>query len=163
MSRLLCAHNGFSGVSVSLIEGVQRKGWCPESHLSAAVCTKVRASTTGMQCPHTPVHPGRRSRRLHTPAEADRIEMSAHCCTNTTLTVPALIQTFVSSGWESCSRSQVLLLFRTHPDPPQLEISSTAREALKAPHWSQRGHGGPVSTGSIPSLWSASLVRYVPV
>lgn len=81
---MLFANNEVSGVSVSLIECVQRKGWYSESHLSAAVCTEVRGSTTGMQCPHTPVHLGRRS-RLHTRREADHIEMSSHCCTTTTL------------------------------------------------------------------------------
>lgn len=82
-SRMRCAHNEVSGVS--LIECVQGRGWCSQSHLSAAVCTEVRGSTTGMQCPHTPVHPERRSRWLHTRREADHIEMSSHCCTNTAL------------------------------------------------------------------------------
>lgn len=52
---MLFPHQVVSGVSVSFMECVQRKGWYSESHLSAAVCTEVRGSTPGMQCPHMPV------------------------------------------------------------------------------------------------------------
>lgn len=41
---------------VSVIERVQHKERYSGSHLSAAVCTEARGSTTAIQCPCTPVH-----------------------------------------------------------------------------------------------------------